>query len=77
MSLKTLFFKTDQSIINRDMGEWWRDKYEQIVNKPKKRRKTLVFGIFRQIPAKMRLRSRCFCGFPEGTVEMKKARLGR
>ena len=59
------------------MGEWWRDKYEQIVNKQKKMRKTLVFGIFRQIPAKMGLESRCFCGFPEGTVEMKKARLGR
>ena len=64
------FFKTDQSIINRVMGEWWRDKYEQIVNKQKKRRKMLVFRIFRQILAKMDPQSQYLCGFPRGTVEM-------
>ena len=51
-------------------------KYEQIMNRPEKKGKTVEFRIFRQIPAKMRLESQCLCGFPEGTVEMKIARLG-
>ena len=52
-------------------------KYEQTVNKPKNGRKSLYFRIFRQIPAKIRLESQYLCGVSEGTVEMKKARLGR
>ena len=51
-------------------------KYEQIMNRPEKVGKTAKFRIFRQIPAKMRLGSQCLCGSPEGTVEMKAARLG-
>ena len=34
----------------------------------------LVFRIFRQIPAKTGLEIQCLWGFPEGTVEMQKAR---
>ena len=52
-------------------------KYEQTVNMPKNGRKPLCFRIFRQIPAKMRLESQCLCGVSEGTVEIRKARLGR
>ena len=52
-------------------------KYEQSMNMPKNFQKTVIIRIFRQIPAKMRLESQCLCGFPEGTVEMKEARLGR
>ena len=51
-------------------------KYEQIMNRPENEGKTAEFRIFRQIPAKMRLGSQCLCGFPEGAVEMKAARLG-
>ena len=51
-------------------------KYEQIMNRHENEEKTAEFRIFRQIPAKMRLGSQCLCGFPEGTVEMKVARLG-
>ena len=54
-----------------------RGKYEQSMNMPKNFQKTVIIRIFRQIPAKMRLESQCLCGFPEGTVEMKEARLGR
>ena len=54
-----------------------RGKYEQSMNMPKNFQKTVIIRIFRQIPAKMRLESQCLCGFPEGTVEMTEARLGR
>ena len=53
------------------------EKYEQSVNMPKNFRKTVVIRRFRQIPAKKRLGSQYLCGVPEGTVEMKEARLGR
>ena len=45
------------------------------INMPKNEQKNLVFRIVRQIPAKMRLGSQYLCGFPEGTVEMREARL--
>ena len=53
------------------------EEYEKIVNMQKKGRKSFDIRMFRQIPAKMSLQSQCLCGFPAGTVEMKKARLGR
>ena len=55
----------------------YREKYEQSVNMPKNFRKSAVIRKFRQIPAKTGLESQCLCGFPEGTVEMEEARLGR
>ena len=51
-------------------------KYEQIMNSTKIYWKTAEIRIFWQIPAEMSLESQCLCGFPEGTVEMKLARLG-
>ena len=45
------------------------------INMPKNEQKNLVFRIVRQIPAKMRPGSQYLCGFPEGTVEMREARL--
>ena len=54
-----------------------RVKYEQFVNVPENRKKTDFVRIFRQILAKMRLESQCLCGVSEGTVEIRKARLGR
>ena len=45
------------------------------INMPKNEQKNLVFRIVRQIPAKMRLGSQYLCGFPEGAVEMREARL--
>lgn len=51
-------------------------KYEQIMNSTKIYWKTAEIRIFWQIPAEMSLESQCLCGFPEGTVEMRLARLG-
>ncbi len=51
-------------------------KYEQIVNSTENPSKIVVFRIFRQILAKTNPEAQCLCGFPEGTVEMKEARLG-
>ncbi len=52
-------------------------KYEQIMNMPEKRENMLAVRIFRQILAETGLESPCLCGVPEGTVEMKRARLAR
>ena len=52
-------------------------KYEQIMNMPEKRENMSVIRIFRQIPAETGLGSPCLCGVLEGTVEMKRARIGR
>ena len=49
----------------------WDGKYVKIgtnCKQAKKEEKKHVFRIFRQMPAKTRLGSRCFCWFPEGTV---------
>ena len=46
------------------------------MNSTKNRGKMLDFRIFRQIPAKMGLESQYLCGFPGGTVEMRRARRG-
>ena len=73
---KGFSFRGDWSI----MGIWNEEirtkKYEQNMNRPKNCRKTAVFRIVWQIPAKIRLGSQYLQGFPEGTVEMRKARLG-
>ena len=67
--------------LNVNQAAWERiiiwGKYEQSVNMPKNSRKTVIIRKFRQIPAKMELESQCLRGVPEGTVEMKEARLGR
>ena len=67
--------------VRRELGHAGEDeytgKYEQSVNMPKNFWKMANVRIFRQIPAKMRLESQCLCGFPEGTVEIEEARLGR
>ena len=51
-------------------------KYEQIMNSTKIYWKTAEVRIFWQIPAEMSLESQCLCGFLEGTVEIRLARLG-
>ena len=49
-------------------------KYEQSVKRHKNSKKEADFDIVRQLPAKSSLQMLHFRAFPEGSVEMEKAR---
>ena len=70
------FWRKDKNDIEKGGGFWYNEfvKYEQTVNSPFLGRKKLIVRIFCELHVKMGSGSRCLCGFPDPTVEMREAR---